>query len=147
MVMGYLWVCPNMVVSASVSTYLGWRSWYVLMVWISGTVDRYLKTNSQHWKSNIIIPHNMSFGTSQNLPLWVHIFLMNIFCFNITLSWPKQTTRSSPSFILTLNKHPKFPFSPLLYAISWNCGSVPTWYSTISIPSLESSLGLYTLYW
>ena len=46
MVVGYLWLYPGMVVAESISTYLGWRALYSLMVWIYGTVNGYLKTNS-----------------------------------------------------------------------------------------------------
>ena len=145
MVMGSLWACHNMVVSASVSKYLGRRAQYVLIFWRSGDVNGYTKPNDRYRKSNIIIPYPSSFGKSWHLPLWVHIFLVKIYCLNIASYWPKQMTGPSTSFILMLNQPTKCPFSPLLYTISWSCSSLWTWYSTKSKTLLDFSLGLNPL--
>ena len=108
--MGYLWVCPRMVVSTSVSAYLGLRVQYSLMVRISGIVNGYPNKNYQKWKDGIIILFTLSFGKIRHLPLWSHISLVNIYCFNIASYLPKQITFRSTSFILTLNHFPKFIF-------------------------------------
>ena len=117
-VMGYFLLYPSIVVSASVSIYLGWRAQSSLILWRYGTINGYTKTKYQDWEADIIIPYPLSFGTSQNLPLWFHIFLVKIYCLNIASSWPKKMTRCSTSFILTLNQSPKLTFSPLFSTIS-----------------------------
>ena len=93
-----------------VATYLGWRARYPIMVWRYGTVNGYTKTNL-----DFIIPYHLSFGTIQHLPFWVHILLVKIHCFNIDSYWLTQMTGHSNSFILALNKPPKFPFLSLFF--------------------------------
>ena len=131
-----------MVVDVSVSTYLGRIERYLIIVWGYWTVHGYPEQKSQDWMGNIIIPYTSSFGTSQNLPLWVEILLVKIYCLYITSYWPKELTGRSTSFILTLIQPPKFPFSPILSTISLNCGRIFTWYSIKSTTSLELLLGM-----
>ena len=55
-----------MVFYVSVSTYLGWREKFSLMVWRYGNVNGYPKPNTWEWRVDIIMLYHSSFVTSRN---------------------------------------------------------------------------------